>query len=305
MLQSMVLSENGARHLETTAARGRRAPTEASLRPHVFVKPCDICVRASAARRSETASRTPPSSSAPSVRFARGTSPPRRFVARAPQWRPRRRRTPAQTQTRRARSRPRRRRARERDLARAREGRRAGAKPRGTRRGVTQSVAAETRRGGGEGVQDGRGSEESNGGEGNAIGGRALDVPGRRRPEEKPGEGAAGERDAAPTRVNESGRGREAVADGATMRGYETRARSAARGARDATMNIIHAPSPRILFKRLQTHPVGPSVDVVHRPNVGGCDCPLVPHLPRSDASPTVRFDGLSRGAWTSARRGK
>ena len=45
MLQSMVLSENGARHLETTAARAEaRAATEASLRPHVFVKPCDICV---------------------------------------------------------------------------------------------------------------------------------------------------------------------------------------------------------------------------------------------------------------------
>ena len=46
------------------------------------------------------------------------------------------------------------------------------------------------------------------------------------------GKAPPGERDAAPTRVNESGRGREAVADGATMRGYETRPKRGERCAR-------------------------------------------------------------------------
>ena len=78
MLQSMVLSETRA-HPETTAARGA-APDGGVLSP-VFVKPCDrVGVRREAVRN-----RLPNAAVklCTSVRFARGTSPPRRFVARA------------------------------------------------------------------------------------------------------------------------------------------------------------------------------------------------------------------------------
>ena len=54
MLQNMVLSENGARRLETAAADAEaRAASDAGRRkPRVFVKPCELClgIRAEAAK---------------------------------------------------------------------------------------------------------------------------------------------------------------------------------------------------------------------------------------------------------------
>ena len=216
MLQSMVLSENGARVLETTAARAEaRAATEASLRPHVFVKPCDICV---GVRREAVRNRLPnaAASSAPVPGRARDLAAAEVRRARAaaaaeaaenPPPKPKRGapdpvRGAATRETSRARA---------KDVTRREAEERVAALHRASqlRRAVEAAKASKT-------AEDRRSrmaaketpSEDERWmfrGEdtGRKAGGR------RRR----------GERDAAPTRVNESGRGREAVADGATMRG--------------------------------------------------------------------------------------